>query len=597
MSGTWRFWREMLAVSWRRAPVLTVGMFLVEVGLLLPVVGWALALRYTIDAAAGGATGTAVTAAVGAATVCTLNAVLAGLGGYLRYYAVDTVAEQDVRPAIARDIATLEGVEHLERGDFHDRVTVLLGASWGLVASLWSAVGSVFTTLRLLVSLSLLGAVSPWYTALVLFAGVTLWCDRRAHTLVNRAETETAESFRLQRQLFELATAPGPGKELRVADAAAEIARRQRLAWDDAVDGRYRARFWATLWRVAGWSCFALGFLAGLAAVVRQVSTGAASAGDAVLVITVAVALQQGLQATVEQTSQALASGRLIEPYLWLRGHVAAQRVTGDAAPPGVLTEGVVLEDVGYTYPGTERPALAGISVRLPAGSVVAVVGEYGSGKTTLVKLLNRFYRPTTGSIRVDGVDLSALDVGRWRARTSAAYQDFGRYQQTSVAESVGLGDLPRLADRAAVWEAVRAADAEALVGGLPDGLDTRLGTEVDGTGTDLSEGQWQKVALARAAMRRDPLLLVLDEPTASLDAPSEHAVFRRSMATARRLARVAGTVTVVVSHRFSTVTEADLILVLDQGRLVEQGDHRALLARGGRYAELYRVQAAAHSR
>jgi ATP-binding cassette subfamily B protein len=184
-------------------------------------------------------------------------------------------------------------------------------------------------------------------------------------------------------------------------------------------------------------------------------------------------------------------------------------------------------------------------------------------------------------------VPLPALDTSSWRARTTAAFQDFGRFH-TTVRENVGLGDLPALDDTARVRAALDEADAAGLAP-----LDTLLGRELGGA--DLSEGQWQRLALARASMRQDPLLMILDEPTASLDAPTEQAIFERHMARARLLAARTGAVTVIVSHRFSTVTGADLILVLDQGRLTEQGTHASLMALGGTYAELYRIQAGAY--
>jgi ATP-binding cassette subfamily B protein len=222
---------------------------------------------------------------------------------------------------------------------------------------------------------------------------------------------------------------------------------------------------------------------------------------------------------------------------------------------------------------------------------VVAVVGEYGSGKTTLVKLLQRFYRPTEGVVRVDGTDLRHLDIEGWRARSTAVYQDFGRFP-TLLGESVGIGDLPHAGDRERITEAVRAAAAQSVVDGLPHALDTQLGRALGGV--ELSEGQWQKTALARAMMRREPLLIVLDEPTASLDAPSEQEIFQRHMAHARALARRTGAVTVIVSHRFATVRGADLVLVLSRGRLVEAGSHGTLLAEGGHYAQIYGLQAPA---
>jgi ABC-type multidrug transport system fused ATPase/permease subunit len=331
--------------------------------------------------------------------------------------------------------------------------------------------------------------------------------------------------------------------------------------------------------------------------VVYRAAHGHGTAGDVVMAVTVASGLRQTVQAVVGSTASTLGTRTAIESYFWLRDYAAAEvdRTAGSprALAPARLTTGITFEHVTYRYPGTDRLAIDDVSVRIPAGAVVAIVGEYGSGKTTLVKLLAKFYRPDTGRITLDGVDLADLDTADWRSRVSAAFQDFGRLE-TTFAEGIGLGDLPHLTDRERITRAVRDADASALVERLPQGLDTQLGRELGGV--DLSEGQWQRVALARAVMRDEPLLFALDEPTASLDAPSEHAIFERQMARARRLAERTGAITVIVSHRFSTVTGADLILVIDKGRLVETGTHAELSALdGGRYADLYGIQAEAY--
>jgi ATP-binding cassette subfamily B protein len=223
---------------------------------------------------------------------------------------------------------------------------------------------------------------------------------------------------------------------------------------------------------------------------------------------------------------------------------------------------------------------------------VVAIVGENGAGKSTLVKLLAKMYSPTRGRILVDSTDLARVVASDWRARLAGAFQDFFRFELRS-RHAVGVGDLPRLDDEPAVRAAVDRAGAGDLVERLPAGLDTQLGpTWPDGV--EVSFGQWQKLALARGFMRDGPLVLVLDEPTAALDADTEHALFER-YAAAVRAGGNRGRITLLVSHRFSTVRMADLIVVLDGSRVVEHGSHEALVARGGQYAQLYAIQAAAY--
>ncbi len=256
---------------------------------------------------------------------------------------------------------------------------------------------------------------------------------------------------------------------------------------------------------------------------------------------------------------------------------------------PAVLAAGIRLDGVTFRYHGCEQPALDGVSLHLPAGSTVALVGDNGAGKSTLVKLLSRFYDPDEGSITVDGVDLRELDLERWRQATTGAYQDFVHFRFLA-REAVGAGRLAEVDDLARVEAAAAAAGAAPFLERLPDGYATQLGRDFEG-GADLSEGQWQRVALARALMRREPLLVVLDEPTAALDARAEHALFERYAAEAQAT-RHRGGVTVLVSHRFSTVRMADLIVVLDAGRVVESGSHHDLMASGRRYAELYGLQA-----
>jgi ATP-binding cassette subfamily B protein len=277
----------------------------------------------------------------------------------------------------------------------------------------------------------------------------------------------------------------------------------------------------------------------------------------------------------------------------WLEDYAESVAQGADLHVPARLSDGIRLDHVSFAYPGTDRVVLDDVNLHFKPGTVVAIVGENGAGKTTLVKLLCRMYQPTSGQIRIDGVDLARVGPDEWRTRVSGAFQDFFRFE-FRARHTVGIGDVPRLDDASAVSTAVGRAGADDLIGQLTAGLDTQLGPTWP-EGVDVSFGQWQKLALARGFMRDRPLLLVLDEPTAALDAETEHALFERYAGAARGAHTGGEQITILVSHRFSTVRMADFIVVLDGSRVAESGTHEALLAKGGQYAELYGIQAAAY--
>ncbi len=244
-------------------------------------------------------------------------------------------------------------------------------------------------------------------------------------------------------------------------------------------------------------------------------------------------------------------------------------------------------ENVSFAYPGAESNALTDVSFTVKAGETIAIVGRNGAGKTTMFKLICRLYDPTGGRILVDGIDIRDYAPEDLRAHIGAMFQDFVTYQATA-SENIGLGSLQSIADRKAVVEASREAGADELISNLPQGYDTALGKWFD-AGVNLSGGEWQKVALARAFMR-DAKILLLDEPTSALDAQAEYDLFERLRSLTR------GRTAVYISHRFSTVRRADRIVFLEHGRLVEEGTHEELMALGGRYARLFRMQASAYT-
>jgi len=252
--------------------------------------------------------------------------------------------------------------------------------------------------------------------------------------------------------------------------------------------------------------------------------------------------------------------------------------------------EGVRFEGVGFKYPGgddADKWALRNVDVFVPKGQSLALVGENGAGKTTFIKLLAGLYDPTEGRVLLDGRDVRAWDERELRARIGVIFQDFNEYQ-LALRENVAFGSVDHLDDELRVGRAVEQGGAKELVATLAGGLDAQLGRWFSG-GVELSGGQWQKVALARAFMREEADILILDEPTAALDAEAEHAVFQRFRALA------AGRTTILISHRFPTVRMADRILVLEAGRVIEDGSHAELIAAGRRYAHLFGLQAAGY--
>jgi ATP-binding cassette, subfamily B, bacterial len=262
----------------------------------------------------------------------------------------------------------------------------------------------------------------------------------------------------------------------------------------------------------------------------------------------------------------------------------------GAAAPvidPATARGELVFDHVTFRYPGRDEDALTDVSFAIAPGETVAVVGRNGAGKSTLIKLVTRLYDPTGGRILLDGVDLRELEPASVRKLIGGMFQDYVTYQ-ASAAENIGLGELGRLEDRAAIEDAAIKGGADSLLDRLPDGWDTPLGKWFDG-GVELSGGEWQKIALGRAFMR-DARILLLDEPTSALDAQAEFELFARLRSLAR------GRTAIYISHRFSTVRQADRILFLEHGRLVEQGTHVELMRLGGRYAQLFTLQAAAYT-
>lgn len=484
-------------------------------------------------------------------------------------------------------------VEHLERTEFLDRLSQIRSSTETLAGACWGAVSAASSMLSLGLSAWLLAGVHPALCALVLLAAPPLYFSRRASSLLARARDESAEAERRELSLHRLGTSSEAAKELRISGSDQNVDRRASDYWDSVTRRLVRALRIASLWQVAGWTGFAVGYLAALAFVTHEVSQGRGTAGDLLMVASLSGYLRTQLATTVNGLSQ-LAEGRETMRHLyWLQAHTEQHAHSGTRPAPARLTDGIRLRGVTFTYPGTDQPVLRDVDLHLPAGSTVAVVGINGAGKTTLVKLLTGMYEPEQGEVLIDGVPLRELRLDEWRSRMTAAFQDFFKLEGRAL-HTVGIGDVSRVDDEDAVGAAVTAAQAQDVSRRLAWGLDTMLGRTFGGA--ELSHGQWQKLALSRALMRRKPLLAMLDEPTAALDPQVEHDLYERFTGPGGPADTAAGGITLLVSHRFSTVRAADLIVVLDHGRVAELGTHDELTRVRGRYAELYAAQGRAYA-
>ena len=320
-----------------------------------------------------------------------------------------------------------------------------------------------------------------------------------------------------------------------------------------------------------------------------QTIAGPLTIGALVAYVQAATQVQNSIQSILGGFTGMYEHNLYLNNLVELMGKEPTMPVKADATPiPAPLRGEITFENVSFAYPNAEAPALSDVSFTIAPGETLAVVGRNGAGKTTLFKLICRLYDPSEGRILIDGVDIRDFNPIELRKKIGAMFQDYVDYQATA-AENIGLGSVSQITDREAVVSASKQAGSDELIAKLPAGYDTALGKWFD-AGVNLSGGEWQKVALARAFMREDARILLLDEPTSALDAQAEYDLFERLRSLTQ------GRTAVYISHRFSTVRRADRIVFLEHGRLVEEGTHEELMRLNGRYARLFRMQAAAYT-
>jgi len=535
------------------------------------------------------------------AGIATLLAAVAGYwqaaNGFLR---MAQVISTEIDAVLLDHLGSVPTLDPFDDPDQLDRLEILRIGRQPLVNVLAVAGGLLGAVTGAVVAALLLAAVRPWLAVLPLLVVPVAMVYFRTELASSEAERRVAERRRVALHLYDVGTGAAEGKELRVLGHGDALAARHDATWSDIDDELSAVATRGLALRLAAWAAYCVVLCVALVVALTRASEAGELAGPSLFLLAVAtgqlvfIAFNGAFVASGLRNAADIA-GHLATVVGTVDGPVTAAVVSGGEAslrPPERIERGLRLEGVGFTYREQEAAALGPVDLDLPAGTVTALVGPNGAGKSTLVNLLLGLRVPTVGRVTVDGVSLQELAPGSWFERTSVVCQDFVRFE-LPVREGVGAGDLDHLDDEGALSHALDRAGAQALVAELPDGLATVVGARLGGR--ELSGGQWQRLALARGLMRPEPLLLVLDEPTVSMDAISEQQLLERCVRDARVLADERGSVVVFVSHRYATARLADQIVMVDEGLIVERGSHEQLVALGGRYAEVYRQQAAAY--
>ena len=491
---------------------------------------------------------------------------------------------QRVNVMILEKAMTLE-LTHFEDSEFYDKLTqARREASSRPLSLVTRTFGLVQNAISLTSYAVLLLAFSPWAVVILIGAGLpSFFAEAKFSGDAFRLFRWRSPETRMQMYLETVIAREDGVKEVKLFQLGPRLLQRYRDIFKKLFVEDRRLTL-----RRDGW-----GFILGL------ISTAALYAAYAWIVITtIAGAITLGAMTMYlvlfRQGQSAVAAiltsiSGMYEDNLYLSNlyeylEQPVRTTQGEAVHGPKPEQGLEFQNVSFHYPGASQEALSNISLQVRPGESLALVGENGSGKTTLIKLLTRLYEPTGGRILLDGLDLSKWDVEALRRRIGVIFQDFGRYQ-FSVGENIGAGDVRHIDDQDRWRTAAETGMAAPFIDDMPEGYQTQLGRWFK-DGRELSGGQWQKIALSRAFMRSEADILVLDEPTAAMDASSEAAVFEHFRTASKTK------MTILISHRFSTVRAAEQIVVIHNGKILERGNHDSLLAEDGQYAHLFRLQA-----
>lgn len=483
--------------------------------------------------------------------------------------------------------ATLD-LEDFEDADLQDKLDRARRQTMGRMSLMGQLLGQAQDTITVISFAVGLLAYAPWLMVLLLVALIPAFVGESHFNALNYSlNFQWTPERRQLEYLRQMGASVETAKEVKIFNLNRFFIERFRTLSQKFFQANRklaaRRAFWGTLLAALG----TLGYYVAYAYIAWRTVRGDFSIGDLTFLAGSFRRLRQLLESLLTGFSQVASQALYLDDlYSFFRIQPEIRSIPGALPIPEPIRSGFVFDNVGFRYEGAERWALRGLSFELHAGEVLALVGENGAGKTTLVKLLARLYDPDEGRILLDGRDLKDYDIDDLRANIGVIFQDFVRYHLTA-AENIAMGQIEAMDDRARIEEAARRGMADEVVASLAGGYDQVIGRRFK-NGVDLSGGQWQKIAIARAYMR-DAQVMILDEPTAALDARSEFEVFERFKELSDNKTAV------LISHRFSSVRMADRILVLADGKVEASGTHAELMTQGGRYAELFELQAAGY--
>ncbi|WP_168207346.1 ATP-binding cassette domain-containing protein [Microlunatus elymi] len=522
-----------------------------------------------------------------AGTIGAAFLVVAQIGGLYEYSLtreLSELTELELTTDLLHWSTEAATVEHLEEPEYLDRQSRVLRDAGAVAYAAWAAISAIGTVVALMVTLALLFRVDILLPLVVVFTVPAVLLAGRAGILHLNIVDSTEHLLRWEEDLHQLATKPESLAEIKGSDQGNAVDRAASQIWIEAARKELRVRAVTVALTASGWAFYTLGIGLSTWWVIELAHRQALSIGDIAVTMALTVGLLGQVSAVLRARNSVIESGRVTEHYLWLKERT--EELPRARNPIGQLRHGISLDHVSFRYPGGRKDVLTDINLHIPAGSVLGIVGVNGAGKSTLVMLLTGLYTPTGGQLLADG---APVEPGQLSQSTSATFQDYLR-PQTLAHEAIGIGHLPEIDNIPAVARAAEEGSADSFIERLPKQWTTQLGSTFDGHRP--SQGQWQRVALSRGMMRPDPVILVLDEPTATLDPQAEHDLFRRFAERARSIAARTGAVTILVSHRFSTVTMTDQIVVIDDGRIAEAGTHDELMARQTQYRSLFMQQA-----